>query len=127
MLIATIAALIMIFSGGGGLELYLTNLTDPVKANVEEKGCRKEILGTSKALSKDLGSLGETIEAHFDEVVGVHAEYGSTAQDFDVVIAKLVADQKEASRLILDAREALHAQMTKTEWEAVFAPQESDS
>jgi hypothetical protein len=127
MLIATIAALIMIFSGGGGLELYLTNLKEAVKANVEQKGCRKEILATSKALSKELVSLSETIESHFDEVVAVHAEYGSAAQDFDVVIAKLVADQEEASRLILDAREAMHAQMTKAEWEAVFAPQESDS
>ena len=122
MLIATIAALMMIFSGGGGLELYLTDLTEPVKANVEEKGCRKEIMGTSKALAKDLVALGKTIETHFDEMVGVHAEYGSVAQDFDVVIAKLVDDQKEASRLILVAREAMHAQMTKPEWEAVFAP-----
>ncbi len=120
MIWGTLAVLIILFSGGS-LEFYLTNLKKPVKEHVQDKACQEIIIDTSKALAKDLQTLGEEVNGHFEDLVEVHGEYDSVASDFDEVVAELKADQKELSRLVLDARDTMHDQMTKEEWEAVFA------
>lgn len=119
MLIATITALIIIF-GGSGLELYLTDLKKPVKEHVQDKARQEVILDASKALSKGLKSLGKEIDKNFDALVETHADYHSTVDDFITVTKSLEENQKQSVKLILDARDAMHEQMSKEEWEAVF-------
>ena len=121
---ATLAALTVLFLGGGSLEFYLTNLKSDVKEHVQDKACRKIILDAGKALSKDLKTLEKEVLDHVEDLAEVHSEYDSAASDFDEDVAALKADQKELSRLVLDARETMHEQMTKEEWEAVFAEKE---
>jgi peptidoglycan hydrolase CwlO-like protein len=123
MIIATITALILIF-GGGSLEFYLTNLKGDVKDHVADKARQEIIIDASKALSKDLAALAEEVDDHFEDLVEVHSEYGSTESDFDEVTEELKADQKELSRLVLDARDSMHEQMTREEWNVVFAERE---
>jgi hypothetical protein len=119
MIVGTIALLMLLF-GGGGLEYYLTNLKSEVKEYVVQKDCQEKIIEASKTLSSELGTLQIEIDAHFKELVEIHAEFRSSAEDFDAVAAKLVVDQKTATALILDARDTMHAQMTEQEWTAVF-------
>ena len=116
----TLAILIFLFGGGDGLAFYLTNLKGDVKEHVQDKACQEIILDASKALAEDLTALAGEIDDHFEDLAEVHSEYGSVASDFDEVVASLKADQKELSLLVLDARDAMHEQMTKEEWEAVF-------
>lgn len=121
MLIATIAALMLLF-GGGSLNFYLTNLKGPVKEHVQDKDRREVILDASKALSKDLKVLEKQIEEHFEELVEVHNDYDSKESNFDAATTKLLGDQHDLSTWVLDARDVMHEQMTKEEWEAVFKP-----
>lgn len=123
MLIATITALLIIF-GGESLSFYLTNLKGDVKEYVQDKERQKIIIDTSKALSKDLKALGKRVDDHFKELVEVHSEYDSVGDDFDAASAKLMKDQNDMITTVLDARDAMHEQMTKEEWEAVFAEPE---
>ena len=123
MIWGTLAVLIILFSGGS-LEFYLTNLKKPVKEHVQDKACQEIIIDAGKALSKGLEELGEEINDHFEDLVEAHSEYDSVASDFDEATAQLKADQKELSRLVLDARDVMHDQMTKEEWNAVFAEKE---
>ena len=123
MIWGTLAVLIILFSGGS-LEFYLTNLKGPVKEHVANKASQEIIIDAGKALAKDLKELGEEIGDDFEELVEVHGEYDSVASDFDEATAQLKADQKELSRLVLDARDVMHDQMTKEEWNAVFAEKE---
>ena len=123
MIVGTLTILLLIFSGGS-LEFYLTHMKSDVKAHVQDKARQVIIIDASKALAKDLKELGEEIDDHFEDWVEVHSEYDSVASDFDKVVAGLKADQKELSRLVLDARDTMHEQMTKEEWEAVFAEAE---
>jgi len=111
----------MLLFGGDGLVFYLTNLKGDVKEYVQDKARQEIIIDSSKNLSKDLGELAEEIDDHFDDLLEVHSEYGSVASDFDEAIFTLKADQKELSRLVLDTRDTMHDQMTKEEWNAVFA------
>lgn len=116
----TTAAIIVLLSGGGGVEHFLTDFKKEVKSTIEDKDRQKLILNESKALSKELKSLSKDINGHFDDLVKVHSDFYSSEAGFDSVLKQLVADQKKATTLILDARDAMHEQMTKEEWEAVF-------
>ena len=124
MIWGTLAVLTFLFMGGSSLEFYLTNLKSDVKEHVQDKACRKTILDAGKALSKDLRVLGKEVLDHVEDLVEVHSEYDSAAGDFDEVTAALKVDQKKMSRLVLDARDVMHEQMTKEEWNAVFAEKE---
>lgn len=120
MLIA-IFTVLMLFFGGGSLEFYLTNLKGSVKEQVQDKDRRDAILDTSKALEKDLKVLAKDVEQHFNALVSMHTRFESTSADYDTAAAKLKADQKTLSTLTLGARDAMHKQMTREEWNAVFS------
>ena len=123
MIIGTLTLLMLIF-GGGGLEFYLTNLKGAVKEHVQDKARQELIIDASEALSSNLQILEKQIDVHFEDLIAVHADFHSIATDFDAVTVNLKADQKEVSQLILDARDTMHKQMTKDEWEAVFQASE---
>lgn len=123
MIVGTLALLMFLF-GGGGLEYYLTNLKSDVKEHVVSQESQSKIIEASKTLSADLEDLQEEINDHFGELVGMHTDFESTAADFDEITSEIVSDQKMATKLILDARDRMHAEMTKAEWEAVFQPLE---
>ena len=120
MIVGTLALLMLIF-GGGGLEYYLTNLKGNVKEYVVQQENQERIIEASKQLSSDLETLQKDINEHFEDLVQVHADFQSLASDFDTVAENLVSDQNRATKLILDARDAMHAEMIEAEWEAVFA------
>ena len=122
MIWGTLAVLIILFSGGS-LEFYLTNLKGPVKEHVADKVQQEIIIDAGKALAKDLKELSEEINDDFEDLVEVHSEYDSSESDFDEAIADLKASQKKLSHMVLDARDTMHEQMTKEEWEAVFKPE----
>ena len=122
MIIAITTVFILLF-GGGGLEFYLTNLKDSVKDAVPDKPRQEVILDTSKALAKDLESLQKDVEKQFDAYVDAHADFESTPADFDAVTTRLVSDQQQLGKLVLDARDKMHSQMTEAEWTAVFSKQ----
>ena len=123
MIVGTLAVLMFLFSGGS-LEFYLTNMKGDVKEHVQDKAREEIVIETSKNLSKDLGELAEEIDDHFEDLAEVHSEYDSVSSDFDEAIEALKANQKELSRLVLDVRDVMHEQMTKEEWNAVFAEKE---
>jgi len=114
-------ALLMLLFGGGGLEYHLTNLKKPVKEHVQDKTCQKEIVNESKALAKDLQSIGKRVDRDFENLVRVHTDFQSLETDFAAAAAKLSDDQARTAKRVLDARDAMHKQMTPEEWEAVFA------
>jgi hypothetical protein len=119
MLIATLAALMLIF-GGGTLEFYLTNLKSDVKEHVQDKDCQKIIIAAGKTLEKELKELQKDTEDHFAELVEVHSEYDSMPEDYDTAGENLKADQKRLSTLVLDTRDVMKEQMSREEWNAVF-------
>lgn len=120
MLIALITGIVLLFSSGGGLEFYLTNVKDAVEDHVKDEAKQKVILAASDDLTNQLEVLSKDVEKQFRSYVKVHSDPNSTAADFDEVTAKLVAEQQKMAKMILDARDKMHGQMTKEEWESVF-------
>jgi hypothetical protein len=116
----TTAAIIILLSGGGDVEHYLTGIKKNVKNHVADKDRRALILDESKQLSKDLKALGKIVDKHIENLTHTHANFQSLEEDFDGITANLLSDQKQASKRMLDARDVMHEQMTREEWEAVF-------
>lgn len=116
----TTATIIILLSGGGDVEHYLTDIKKNVKSHVDDTDRRKLILEERKQLSKDLKALGKEVDKHFEALFLAHAAYQSLESDFDAATARLVADQKQTARRMLDARDVMRAQTTEQEWEAIF-------
>lgn len=123
MIIGLTALFLFLFGGGGSLEFYLTNLKDPVKAHVQNKDHQDTILDASKALSKELKDIQKDVVDGFKSYVKAHADFESTPADFDAVTDEMVANQLKLAKAVLDARAAMHSQMTEAEWNAVFSKQ----
>lgn len=119
----TTATIIVLLSGGSDLNHYLTGINKNVKKHVADKERRRMLLDESKDLSKELKSLIKDVNGHIEDLTHVHADFQALGTDFEAIKAKMVADQKKAAELILDAREVMRAQTTKEEWEAIFKPE----
>ena len=119
--ITTATIIVLLYGGGSDYAHYLTTIDKRVKKNVDDKARREIILDESKALSKSLKAFNAAVNEHVEELIHVHAGFHSSESDYDLAIDKMVADQAQAADLILDAREVMRAQMTREEWEVIFA------
>lgn len=121
----TIATIVVLMgSSGSDVQHYLTNAKARVKSTVQDKSRQKIILKEGKDLNKELKSLSKSIEQHIKELVMLHQNYHATGADFDAITERLIEDQKKAAQFILEARDHMHEQMSREEWNAVFQPAE---
>ena len=120
MLIATIAALMMLFGGGSSLENYLLHIKKPVKAAVENKVTVNEVLDLSKELGKQLKAQNKEITKLRDSFLDLHTKYDTTSADFQTYINQLITAPEKGQKHILDTRSAMKNLMTREEWTEVF-------
>ena len=120
MLIASIAALMMLFGGGSSLENYLLHIKKPVKAAVENKVTVNEVLDLSKALGKQLKAQNKEITKLRDSFLDLHTKYGTTSAAFEAYTGQLITVHEKGQKHILDTRSAMKNLMTREEWTEVF-------
>ena len=121
MLIASIAALMMLFGGGSSLENYLLHIKKPVKAAVENKVTVNEVLDLSKELGKQLKAQNKEITKLRDSFLDLHTDYATTSADFEAYINQLITAHEKGQKHILDTRSAMKNLMTREEWTEVFS------
>ena len=121
MLIASIAALMLLFGGGDSLENYLLHIKKPVKAAVESKVTVKEVLYLSKELGKQLKAQNKEITKLRDSFLDLHTKYDAKPADIEAHIDKLITAREEGQKHILDTRSAMKNLMTRKEWTEVFS------
>ena len=121
MLIATIAALMLLFGGGDSLENYLLNIKKPVKAAVESKVTVDEVLGLSKDLGKQLKIQNKKIIKLRKSFLDLHTKYDAKQDEFEAYIGKIFIAHEEGQKQILDTRFAMKNLMTQEEWIEVFS------
>ena len=120
MLIASIAALMMLFGGGSSLENYLLHIKKPVKAAVENKVTVNEVLDLSKELGKQLKAQNKEITKLRDSFLDLHTKYGTTSAAFEAYTGQLITAHEKGQKHILDTRSAMKNLMTREEWAEVF-------
>lgn len=120
-MLAALAALLAILFLGGSANYPLNQVQKMAKKHVSDPVRLEKVLDTGKQLEKELKAMEKDLTADFGRLVAVHHAFASTEADFDAVKAKLKGDQQAVAKTLLDARDAMRAQMTKAEWTAVFA------
>ena len=120
MLIATIAAMMLLFGGGDSLENYLLHIKKPVKAAVENKATVDEVLDLSKELGKKLKAQNEKIIDLRGSFLDLHTKDDATPADFEAYIDKVMAAQEIGQKYILDTQSSMKNLMTREEWTEVF-------
>jgi septal ring factor EnvC (AmiA/AmiB activator) len=121
MLIASIAALMLLFGGGNSLENYLLHIKKPVKAAVESKVTVNEVLDLSKELGKQLKAQNKEITKLRGSILDLHPKYDAKSADIEAYIDKLITAHEEGQKQILDTRSAMKNLMTREEWTKVFS------
>ena len=121
MLIATIAALLLLFGGGDSLENYLLNIKKPVKAAVDNTVTVDEVLDLSKELGKQLKVQNKKIVKLRESFLDLHTKYDAKQADYEAYIGKMINAREEGQKQILDTRFAMKNLMTQEEWIEVFS------
>jgi hypothetical protein len=121
MLIASIAALMLLFGGGDSLENYLLHIKKPVKAAVENKVTVNEVLDLSKELGKQLKAQNKKITKLKSSFLDLHTKYDAKPADIEAYIDKLITAREEGQKHILYTRSAMKNLMTREEWTEVFS------
>jgi hypothetical protein len=120
-MLAALAALLAVMFLGGSANYPLNQVHKTAKKHITDPVRLEKVLDTGKQLEKELKAMEKGLAADFGDLVAVHRAFASTEADFDAVKAKLKADQQAVAKTLLEARDAMRAQMTKAEWTAVFA------
>ncbi len=120
MLIALITILILGGSNTAMLD-FIADTQDEVKVVMEKDDRRKEALSTLKALKKRANAHNKTVKRAAKDMAKTLAGDEVTYADFDAIWDAYFAQRAAYNHDMLDLRFQLKDQMTREEWQQVFA------
>ena len=120
MLIALFTILILGGSNTGTLD-FIADSQDEVKVAMEKDDRRKEALSTLKAMKKRTEAHNKVVEGTSKGLNKALADNDVTEADIDTIWYRYFAQREAYNRDLLDLRFQLKDQMTREEWQQVFA------
>jgi hypothetical protein len=120
MLIALFTILILGGSNTAMLD-FIADTRDEVKVVMEKDDRRKEALSTLKALKKRANAHNKTVKRAAKDVILTLADDHATGADIDTIWDAYFAQRAAYNHDMLDLRFQLKDQMTREEWQQVFA------
>ncbi len=120
MLIALITILILGGSSTGMLD-YIADTQDTVKVVMEKDDRRKEVLGTLKETKKRTDAHNEMVKGVSKDMKKILSSEELTDASFDTIWDEYFSQRASYDRDMLNLRYQLKDQMTREEWQQVFA------
>jgi hypothetical protein len=123
MLIATITALILIFSGGGlraDLRATVAQIQKWAGKSLENEAKRQRVLEISDAMENLLDAYVEGVRARRGALLVIDSRYESTADDYRRVFRELDGVWDETELGLTNARAQLKKELTREQWEAMY-------
>ena len=120
MLIALFTILILGGSNTGTLD-FIADSQDEVKVVMEKDDRRKEALSTLKAMKKRTEAHNKVVKGTSKGLNKALADNDVTEADIDTIWYRYFAQREAYNRDLLDLRFQLKDQMTREEWQQVFA------
>ncbi len=120
MLIALLTILILGGSSTGMLD-YIADTQDNVKIVMQKDDGRKAALGTLKAMKKRTGAHNKMVRRASKSMNKTLSNEEATDTDFDTIWDEYFSQRASYSRDMLDLRYQLKDQLTREEWQQVFA------
>ena len=120
MLIALFTILLLGGSSTGMLD-FIADTQDEVKVIMEKDDRRKEALGTLKAMKKRANAHNKMVQRTSKDMNKTLSSDDVTGADIDTVWDAYFAQRADYNKDMLDLRYKLKDQMTREEWQQVFA------
>ena len=120
MLIALFTILLLGGSATGMLD-YIADTQDTVKVVMEKDDRRKEVLGTLKAMKKRTDARNKTVKRASKDMSKTLSSNEVTEANIDVIWDAYFSERAAYNEGMLDLRFQLKDQMTREEWQQVFA------
>jgi hypothetical protein len=120
MLIALFTILLLGGSSTGMLD-YIADTQDTVKVVMEKDDRRKEALGTLKAMKKRANAHNKMVKSASKDMNKTLSGDAVTDADIDVIWDAYFSQRAAYNQDMLDLRYQLKDQMTREEWQQVFA------
>ena len=118
-----IALFVILFLGGSatGMLNYSADTQDAVKVVMEKDDRRKEALGTLKTMKKRADSHNKMVKRTSKDMIKTLSSDEVTEADIDTVWDAYFSQRAAYNQEMLDLRYQLKDQMTREEWQQVFA------
>ena len=120
MLIALFTILLLGGSSTGMLD-FIADSQDTVKVVMEKDDRRKEALGTLKAMKKQTNARNKMVKRASKDMSKTLSSDEVTEANIDVVWDAYFSQRAAYDQEMLDLRYQLKDQMTREEWQQVFA------
>ena len=120
MLIALFTILLLGGSSTGILD-FIADSQDTVKVVMEKDDRRKEALGTLKAMTKQTNAHNKMVKRASKDMSQTLSSDEVTEANIDVVWDAYFSQRAAYNQEMLDLRYRLKDQMTREEWQQVFA------
>jgi len=118
MIIATIAALTLLFSGGYEI-FFIENVEKGIKEYVIEKERRTELLTKTKEAKTLAKSFNKTRSAKYKELKDLFTVYSTSEDELNVFFEDLVQVQGEFQQAFMKKRVEITEGITDQEWEEI--------
>ncbi len=118
-----VALFMILFLGGSatGMLNYIADTQDAVKVVMEKDDRRKEALGTLKTMKKRADSHNKMVKRTSKDMNKALSSDEVTEADIDTVWDAYFSQRAAYDQDMLDLRYQLKDQMTREEWQQVFA------
>lgn len=123
-----IALMTILFLGGGSgsnLMAFISEVNKEVKVTVVDEDRREAALDTLKAMKQHLKEQGKAKDAVFKRLKQVLQDHSVSGDSVEAIWAEHFSSTHDANRKLADLRFELREQLTREEWEAVFAEEVS--
>ena len=120
MLIALFTILILGGSATGMLD-FIADTQDTVKVVMESDDRRKDVLATLKETKKRTEAHNDVVKSSSKDLNKVLGDNEVTDAEIDIIWYRYFAEREAYNRDMLDLRFQLKDQMTREEWQEVFA------
>ena len=120
MLIALFTILILGGSSTGMLD-FIADTQDTVKVVMESDDRRKDVLATLKETKKRTEAHNDVVKSSSKDLNKVLGDNEVTDAEIDIIWYRYFAEREAYNRDMLDLRFQLKDQMTREEWQQVFA------
>ena len=118
-----IALFTILFLGGSatGMLDFIADTQDTVKVVMESDDRRKEVLATLKETKKRAEAHNKMVKGASKDMSAILSNDEVTDADIDAIWDTYFASRADYNRDMLDLRFQLKDQMTREEWQQVFA------
>ena len=118
MLVATITALIVLFSGGYEI-FFAENVEKGIKEYVLDKDRRKELLNMTKGIKSDAKAYNKARKANYKDFEALFTSYETSEEELEDFFDNLTGLQRDYQENFVSKRIEVTTELTDEEWKGI--------